>query len=99
MMTDSKGKGGKTKPKERKSVSFNPTVGVREYERRYNGSGGVPHMGGYPLGLGSTYVEKSEPIVTPKKLNARLESGHVFTVLTEKQRKKLLRKFDPSCPK
>lgn len=88
-----------TTPKKKKSVSFSPMAEVREYSRQYNGSGGVPYRGGYPLGLGDTYIEKKEPLVSAKMKLAQERSGHMFMPLTEKERKKLLRQCDPSCPK
>lgn len=90
---------GRAVPKKKRSVSFNPMADVREYARQYNGSGGVPYSGGYPLGLGASYVEKKEPLISTKMKMAQLRSGHMFMPLTEKQRKKLLRQSDPSCPK
>lgn len=85
--------------KKERSVRFSPVADVREYSRQINGSGGVPYRGGYPLGLGPTYVEKKEPIISAKMKMDQMRSGHIFMPLTEKQRKKLLRQYDPSCPK
>lgn len=90
---------GRAVSKKKRSVSFSPMTDVREYTRQYNGSGGVPYRGGYPLGLGASYVEKKEPLVSAKMKMAQIRSGHMFMPLTEKERKKVLRQSDPSCPK
>lgn len=88
--------GGASSPaKRRLSVGFH-AVEIREYERQHAGSGGVPYVGAYPLGLGwKIAAERRDSLSNfESERSSQRHKSDDLPRLDEAERRKLLEQHD-----
>jgi hypothetical protein len=82
-------------PRRRLSVGFK-AVEIREYERLHGGSGGVPYVGAYPLGLGwQVAAERRDSLSNfESERSSHRKRSDDLPRIEESERRKLLEKHD-----
>jgi hypothetical protein len=89
------GGGDGRSPRRRLSVGFK-AVEIREYERLHGGSGGVPYVGAYPLGLGwQVAAERRDSLSNfESERSSQRHRSDDLPRIEESERRKLLEKHD-----
>jgi hypothetical protein len=84
-----------TSAKRRLSVGFK-MVEIREYERQHAGSGGVPYVGAYPLGLGWKVAGERRDSLSnfEEQRSSQRHKSDDLPRLDESERRKLLEQHD-----